>query len=77
MVSSQVCVSACPDVTGIGVRANPVCVDSVDTDQFSVLDGVSGGSITDPNQAAAATVSEGPPLERSVLDRSCLPACRF
>ena len=32
------CVSQCPDVTGIGVRANPVCIDEVgDVSRFDSL----------------------------------------
>lgn len=60
MSLSQVCVEACPSVTGIGVRANPVCVDDVDTSQFAILGNSSGDAITGATQAAAATVSGGP-----------------
>ena len=34
---NQVCVSQCPTVNEIGVRANPVCVEGVNTTQFNVL----------------------------------------
>ena len=59
-------------MTGIGVRAQPVCVDGVDTAQFDVLAQASGDVITDAAQAAAATVSAGCtiPVEWAVLDSS-------
>jgi hypothetical protein len=46
---AQVCVESCPDVTEIGVRDNPVCLDEVEVSQYTDLESdplairVSGG----------------------------------
>jgi choline transporter-like protein 2/4/5 len=53
--TQQVCVSACPTANEVGVRADPVCVDGIDTAQFDVL---GNASLSDgPRAAAAAAVS--------------------
>ena len=36
---SQVCVEECPSENEVGVRNNPVCVDSVDTSEFTNIEG--------------------------------------
>ena len=49
------CVDACPTENEAGIRANPVCVDGVDTRQFNVFNNAS--LLDTPAAADAASVS--------------------
>ena len=54
-IAIQVCVTECPTATESGIRANPVCVDGVNTTQFDVFINVS--LLDAPEATAAAAVS--------------------
>jgi choline transporter-like protein 2/4/5 len=64
--TQQVCVSACPTANEVGVRADPVCVDGIDTAQFDVL---GNASLSDgPRAAAAAAI-----LVQLIFEEKCAP----
>ena len=52
----QVCVEECPTANEAGIRVDPVCVDSVNTTQFDIINSTTTSDIDDVTIAVAVSL---------------------